>query len=87
MKVPTSMADVHNNSWIPFADKCIERAARIPIIDTVARLQEAEQSTPVTARYAPLFDDLLRAATQGASVIITGASSAEIVPMPESRHG
>ena len=81
------MADAHNNSWMNSPINALS-ARRISIIDTVARLQEAEQSTPVTtARYAPLFYYPLRAATERASVIITGVSSAEIVPMPERRHG
>jgi integrase len=40
-------------------------------------------ATPVTtARYAHLFDDPLRAATERASAIISGTDSAEIVPLP-----
>jgi integrase len=40
-------------------------------------------ATPVTtARYAHLFDDPLRAATERASAIINGTDSGEIVPMP-----
>jgi integrase len=39
-------------------------------------------STPVTtARYAHLFDDPLRAATERASAIITGKAPAEILPL------
>jgi integrase len=39
-------------------------------------------STPVTtARYAHLFDDPLRAATERASTIITGKAAAEILPL------
>jgi integrase len=45
-------------------------------------------ATPVTtARYAHLFDDPLRAAADIASAIITGAPSAEIVPVPDRRRG
>src|SRR5262249_6338228 len=40
-------------------------------------------ATPVTThRYAHLFDDPLRAATERASAIITGAPTAKIVPLP-----
>jgi integrase len=40
-------------------------------------------ATPVTtSRYAHLFDDPLRAATERASAIIIGTDSAEIVPLP-----
>jgi len=40
-------------------------------------------STPVTtARYSHLFDDPLRAATERASAILTGAAPAEIIPLP-----
>jgi site-specific recombinase XerD len=34
-----------------------------------------------TLRYSHLFDDPLRAATEGASAILTDAKSAEIVPL------
>jgi site-specific recombinase XerD len=34
-----------------------------------------------TSRYAHVFDDALRAATERASAIITGKSPAEIVPL------
>jgi integrase len=47
-------------------------------------------STPVTtARYTHLFDDPLRAATERASAIITGAPAAAVVPLPNQgrRHG
>jgi integrase len=45
-------------------------------------------STPVTtARYSHLFDDPLREATEHASAIITGAKSAEVVPVPNRRRG
>ena len=44
-------------------------------------------TTPTTtARYAHLFDDPLRAATERASAIITG-TAAEIVPLPDRRRG
>jgi integrase len=44
-------------------------------------------ATPVTtARYAHLFDDPLRAATERASAIITGAQPAEIVPLNKGRR-
>ena len=40
-------------------------------------------STPVTtARYSHLFDDPLRQATERASAVLTGAASAEVVPLP-----
>ena len=40
-------------------------------------------TTPATtARYAHLLDDPLRAATERASVILTGAAPAEVVPLP-----
>ena len=39
------MADTDDNSWTPFRDKSIERAARIPIVDVVLRLREAEWLT------------------------------------------
>jgi integrase len=40
-------------------------------------------TTPTTtARYAHLFDDPLRAAAERAGAIITGAASAEVVPLP-----
>ena len=39
-------------------------------------------TTPTTtARYAHLFDDPLRAAAERAGAIITGAASAEVVPL------
>jgi integrase len=45
-------------------------------------------ATPVTtARYAHLFDDPLRLATERASAIIGGAKSADIVPLSDRRHG
>jgi integrase len=45
-------------------------------------------TTPTTtARYAHLFDDPLRAAAERAGAIITGAESAEIVPLPDRRRG
>ena len=43
-------------------------------------------ATPTTThRYAHLFDDPLRAATERASAIITGKPSAEIVPLKGGR--
>ena len=43
-------------------------------------------ATPVTThRYAHLFDDPLRAATERASAIITGATPAAIVPIMKGR--
>jgi integrase len=40
-------------------------------------------TTPATtARYAHLFDDPLRVATEHASAILTGAKSATVVPLP-----
>jgi integrase len=45
-------------------------------------------STPVTThRYAHLFDDPLRAATERASAILTGAKSAKIVPLEKQGRG
>jgi integrase len=47
-------------------------------------------ATPTTtARYTHLFDDPLRAATERASAIITGAPAAAVVPLPNQgrRHG
>jgi integrase len=45
-------------------------------------------ATPVTtARYSHLFDDPLRVATERASAILTGAKTAEIVPLPDRRRG
>jgi integrase len=44
-------------------------------------------ATPVTtARYAHLFDDPLRAATERASAIITGKPAAPVVPLPRGRR-
>ena len=40
-----------------------------------------------TSRYAHLFDDPLRVATEQASAILTGAKSAEVVAMPDRRRG
>jgi len=43
-------------------------------------------TTPVTThRYSHLFDDPLRAATERASAIITGATPAAIVPITKGR--
>jgi integrase len=43
-------------------------------------------ATPVTTqRYAHLFDDPLRAATERASAILTGTAPAEIVPLSGRR--
>jgi len=45
-------------------------------------------ATPITkARYAHPFDDPPRAATESAAAILTGADSAEIVPLTDRRHG
>ena len=42
-------------------------------------------TTPTTThRYAHLLDDPLRAATERASAIISGATSADIVPLPQN---
>jgi integrase len=38
-----------------------------------------------TARYAHLFDDPLRAATERAATLVTGGPSAEVIPMARSR--
>jgi hypothetical protein len=44
-------------------------------------------ATPVTtARYAHLFDDPLRQATERASAIITGKPAAEVVPLKGARR-
>jgi integrase len=44
-------------------------------------------TTPTTtARYAHLFDDPLRAAAERAGAIITGADTAEVVPLPGRRR-
>jgi integrase len=44
-------------------------------------------ATPVTtARYAHLFDDPLRQATERASAIITGKPTAEVVPLKGARR-
>ena len=62
-------------------------------------LASAGQSLPVigallghtvpttTARYAHLFDDPLRKATEQAGAILSGTPSAEIVPLPDRRRG
>ena len=50
----------------------------LPIIG--ALLGHATPTT--TARYAHLYDDPLRAATERASAVITGTTPAEIVPLP-----
>jgi integrase len=39
-----------------------------------------------THRYAHLFDDPLRAATERAGAVITGKSPAEFVPLPDRRR-
>jgi integrase len=45
-------------------------------------------ATPVTThRYAHLFDDPLRAATERASAILTGKASAGVVPLKGARRG
>jgi integrase len=45
-------------------------------------------STPTTtARYAHLFDDPLRKAAETAGEILSGAPSAEIVPIEGGRRG
>jgi hypothetical protein len=38
-----------------------------------------------TARYAHLFDDPLRAATERVGAIVTGKASAEVVPIERGR--
>jgi site-specific recombinase XerD len=53
----------------------------LPIIG--ALLGHTQAST--THRYAHLFDDPLRAATERASAIITGKPSAEVVPLKGGR--
>jgi hypothetical protein len=39
-----------------------------------------------THRYAHLFDDPLRQATEQASAILTGKAPAEVVPLRHARH-
>jgi len=55
----------------------------LPIIG--ALLGHSQPST--TARYAHLYDDPLRAATERAGAIITGQPTADIVPLPDRRRG
>jgi integrase len=54
----------------------------LPVIG--ALLGHTQPST--THRYAHLFDDPLRAATERASEILTGAASAEVVPLSSDRR-
>jgi integrase len=66
-----------------FASMLASSGQSLPVIGALLG-----HATPVTtSRYAHLFDDPLRAATERASAIITGAKSAEIVPLPDRRHG
>jgi hypothetical protein len=45
MTEATLMTSTDDDGWITFTDRCIERARRLPIVDVVARLQEAERLT------------------------------------------
>jgi integrase len=66
-----------------FASVLASQGLSLPIIGALLG-----HSTPhTTARYAHLLDDPLRAATERASAIITGAKSAEVVSLPDRRHG
>jgi hypothetical protein len=38
-----------------------------------------------TARYAHLYDDILKNATERVGAVITGSAGAEIVPLPGAR--
>jgi hypothetical protein len=46
--------DAGDDSWIPFADKCRVRAAKLPIDDVIARWEEAERLTLLQVRHGVL---------------------------------
>jgi integrase len=66
-----------------FASVLASSGLSLPIIGQLLGHTTAQ----TTHRYAHLFDDPLRAATERASAVITGASSADIVPLPDRRRG
>ena len=66
-----------------FASVLASAGLSLPVIG--ALLGHTQANT--TQRYAHLFDNPLRAATQRAAAIITGKASAEIVLLPDRRRG
>jgi integrase len=89
-----------NNAWLRICrDAHIDGARIHDLRHTFASvLASAGLSLPIigqllghtipstTARYAHLFDDPLRAATERASAIITGTAPAEIIPLERRRR-
>jgi integrase len=64
-----------------YASVLVSAGMSLPIIGSLLG-----HSTPVTtARYAHLFDDPLRQATERAAAIITGKPIADIVPLKKRR--
>lgn len=66
-----------------FASVLASAGLSLPVIGALL----GHTTANTTQRYAHLFDDPLRAATERASAIITGKASAEIVPLPGRRRG
>lgn len=64
-----------------YASILVSAGLSLPVIG--ALLGHAETQT--TARYAHLFDDPLRAATERVGAIVTGKPSADVVPMKRGR--
>ena len=66
-----------------YASVLVSAGQSLPIIGALL----GHSTSITTSRYAHLFDDPLRVATEQASAILTGAKSAEVVAMPDRRRG